>query len=183
MRVFCYDCGTSEETDWLVRCPKCQTKNIGLEPEEPWHWLNRLWASSRGWQGDGDELSLPWWFEKHPKLLPEWIDFKAQLNDVDAISPPTDHQLTSWSDFYDFWIRNSGILPLTQGTASDLVLSPKIGKLVHKLASNFSDHHYHQRERVEAEHRDQAERERPKLKAQEKKSSLIQRAKSPLKRR
>jgi hypothetical protein len=119
MRVFCYDCGTSEETDWLVRCPKCQTKNIGLEPEEPWHWLNRLWASSRGWQGDGDELSLPWWFEKHPKLLPEWIDFKAQLNDVDAISPPTDHQLTSWSDFYDFWIRNSGILPLTQGTASD----------------------------------------------------------------
>ena len=47
MKVFCYGCQTEEETDWLVRCPKCETKGIGIEEDlRDFLELNRHLAGS-----------------------------------------------------------------------------------------------------------------------------------------
>ena len=173
MRIYCYGCKSVEETTWLVRCPRCDTKNIGFEPDEAWHLICRLFAQSKRWLGDSDELSLPWWFEKHPEYLPEWEAFKAQLQNVEF--PPLPEGYAERQDMYDFWIKNSGVLPLQMGSEASLRGTPFIGPLVHRLATVYTDHHYRQRQGVVAERTEQAEREKPKPKAQKKKSSLLKR--------
>jgi hypothetical protein len=173
MKVYCYGCGTGEETDWLVRCRHCDTKNIGIEPDEGWHLICRLFAQSKRWMGDSDELSLPWWFSTHPEYLPEWEAFKAQLQNVQF--PPLPEGYVERQDIYNFWINSSGVLPLQMGSEASLRGAPFLGPLVHQLASTYADYHYRQRQRVEAGHREQAERERPNPKAGKKKASLLKR--------
>jgi hypothetical protein len=149
MKVFCYDCGTSEETDWLVRCPKCESKgSIGIEETKDWDGICRLWAISKRWQRDNDELSLPWWFEKNPEYLSEWKTFKAQLTDPEF--PPLPEFFVERHDIFDFWVKRSGVFSLRIGTEFELIHDPSIGPLVRQLATIYADHHCHKRQRGEA---------------------------------
>jgi len=171
MKVYCYGCGTSEDTDFLVRCPKCETMDIGIEPDRGWHALCRLFAQSKGWEGSGGTVSIPLWFEKEPpERLEEWKAFKAKLTDVESLPLPTHLKGKYWESF-EYWINTSGILPLQQGTMNDLIITPPIGSLVHKLATAYADHH---RQREEAEQKAHGEAEE-KLKSKGRKKTLIQR--------
>jgi hypothetical protein len=174
MKIFCYGCKTETETDWLVRCPRCETKNIGIEPDEGWHGICRLFAQSKRWLGDSDELSLPWWFQTHPEYLPEWRSFKARLQDVQF--PFLLEGYVEREDIYNFWISNSGVLPLQMGSEAALRGTPFIGPLLHRLASVYADFHYHKRQGIVAERTKQAEREKPNPKPSKNKSPLLKRA-------
>lgn len=170
--VYCYGC--KEEINRLDKCPKCETRgDIGFEQSREWHWLSRLWANSKGW--GGDPVSLPLWFENEgPERLEEWRSFKTRLLDLDAFPLPTHLKRDYWGAF-EFWGNSSGILPLQQGTLSDLISQPPIGPLVHKLASDFANYHKAQweaEEKAEAEQRAKEEEERLKGK---KKTRLVQR--------
>lgn len=149
MKVYCYGCKTSFETDWLIRCPHCETKDIGIEPDRAWHTLCCLFAHSKGWSV-GSEFSLPQWFQREPEHLKEWKAFKAKLMDMEAVKLPADYKLTHPKDFYDYWLLHSGLLipSLFGGTKDDLITTPLIGPLVHQLATSWADHHQ-RRKRVE----------------------------------
>ena len=146
MKIYCYGCKTSEETSWLVRCPKCDSKgSIGIEESREWNEICRLWAFSKGWQGDGDQLSLPWWIEKHPQCLLEWQAFKSDLQNPKLPSLP--EVFVEKQDIFDFWVKSSGIFLLQMGSEFELTHSKSIGPLVCQLASAYADHHYRQRAR------------------------------------
>lgn len=163
MKIYCYGC--KMELDVLDRCPKCETRgDIGFEESRDWHWLCRLWANKQGWVGD--TISIPLWFERNPEQLPQWQAFKTKLLDVDALPLPA-HLKGRFNETFEYWINSSGILPMQQGTLNDLIITPPIGPLVHKLATAYAEH---QREREEAEQKEQEENSKDR-----KKKTLIQR--------
>lgn len=89
MKIFCYRCNLSEEMKSPSRCRKCDTRDIGIESEEEFHKICRLFAIKKGYdQAAQTDFTLPQYFEKDPKLLSEWKAFKAKLLDFDAIPPP-----------------------------------------------------------------------------------------------
>jgi hypothetical protein len=169
MKVYCYGCKTSEETDFLHRCLKCGTMDIGVEEDRGWHSLCRLFAQSKGWQGDRGTISLPLWFQKEPEQLPQWLAFKTKLTDLEVVKLPTDRKLAYW-DAYNYWIEHSGIPPLFGGTQADLIITHPIGPLVHKLATTYAEYH---KQREEAEQKGREEEEKSKSKGR--KNNLIQR--------
>ena len=163
MEIFCYGCKTKEETDFLVRCSHCDSKgSIGIEESKEWNEICRLWAFSKGWQGDGDQLSLPWWFEGHPQSLLEWQRFKSDLMNPEY--PPLPEVFMEKEDFFHHWIKSSGVLPLQMGNETELLHSHSIGPLVRQLAGIYADHHYSKRHGGVGQLREQAEREKSLLK-------------------
>lgn len=140
MKVYCYGCETSFETDWLIRCPHCETMYIGIEEDRGWDALCRLFAHSKGWPV-GSEFSLPQWFQREPEHLVEWKAYKARLTNMEAVKLPADYKPTHHQAYYDYWLGLSGLMSLFLGTQGDLILTPIIGPLVHKLATAYADHH------------------------------------------
>jgi hypothetical protein len=162
MRIFCYGCKTEEETQWLVRCAHCETKDIGIEEDKGWHSVCRLFAISKTWMGNSDELSLPWYFEKKPDLLEEWKSFKARLQNVEL--PLLPEVYMERQDIFDFWVKSSGVFSLQMGSTFELLHTPFIGDLVRRLAGIYADFHFNLR------HGGQVEKEKPTAKKGKKKS-------------
>jgi hypothetical protein len=175
MKIFCYNCKTEEETQWLVRCSKCDAKDIGIEKEIGWHKVSRLFFFSKGWQGDSDELSLPRWVEGHPQCFSEWQKFKSDLMNVEF--PPLPEEFVEKEDIFSFWIRRAGVLSLQMGTEFELLHTPFIGDLVRTLATAYSNYYYHQRHGGAVEHPKQVEKEKPNLIEKKKKSLFPKRTK------
>ncbi len=179
LEIFCYGC--KEVINRLDRCPTCGTiGDVGFEKDREWHWVCRLWASSKGW--GGDPVSLPMWFQNEPpERLEAWKEFKARLLDVEALPLPDALKkgFARGEDWrvVEYWINNSGILPLQQGTLNDLLISKDVGSLVHRLATAYANYHkarVEEEEKAKEEKRAKEEQERLKGK---KKPRLLQRRK------
>jgi len=143
MRIHCYGCKTAVETDFITRCPKCSTRDIGIEEGKAWHEVSKLFARSKGsWDGEQSLETLPQWFEKHPKRREEWEALKAKLTDPEAIPLPSENRLDR-NEAYSWWFVRSGVLSLWWGGASTMGIPSLINAhpLIDTLALAFVDFH------------------------------------------
>ena len=155
MKVYCYHCKTEAEMKQPNQCPKCSSRDIGIEPDEEFHKICRLFVIKHG---DYDhhaqaDFTLPQWFENDPKLLTQWKAFKAKLLNFDSIElPPNPPSSEHIRRFYLFKSGALGLLAMNPGPLSPFT---SIGweemrqgveellrdcPLLNQLASDYVDH-------------------------------------------
>ena len=143
-RSICQKCLHESGVPWQF-CPKCGSRDSGVEAEHGWHRISRLFAHREDYDTRSGSTFAQWFFSGGPDLYARWLDIKNRLAHPEKIPWPggaSGKVSTARAEFLKF----AGVGKVTLESFSDIVgtnfmkANPFLMKLCDEYVKHWQGH-------------------------------------------